>query len=140
MGGEINFIQLVERLNMICFGTLHELLEAFFDVFDIDGDGQLDAGELEELGTVFFDEHSNIWMDAKYLLQKGGRIKRSLSKSEFVHLAVTTGRYLDPRCNNHRNSMFVRLYLKPFGLDASNIDPAWTQNMRETPLRSSSSV
>lgn len=44
---QVNFLELVERLHLVCFGTKAALLESLFSVFDLDASRQISRDEME---------------------------------------------------------------------------------------------
>lgn len=47
--GYVDFIELVERLNLIFFGSQDAQLHAYFNVFDLDGSKAITKSEMEEV-------------------------------------------------------------------------------------------
>jgi len=120
---QLGFSEVCRTLNLICNYPLTDILDAFFDIFDTTGDGNLDVTEMKHLYITFFGldnqaatAHVREVM-ASHNLEHNATFNE-LSRQDFSRLAL--GRQNDPLADPRRGP-FVVSFLKQFGLTPENI-------------------
>jgi len=114
--GNVDFVELVEGLNLFCFGSRTHKLERLFRVFDLDDNGFITRAELKQLLTAFLDKHDEKRVEEavrKLFSAADSNNDSRLSYKEFLSLASHKDFEL---AGQHG---FMLRFIQLFGLDAS---------------------
>jgi len=117
--GSVDFYELVEGLNLFCFGTKARKLQRFFRVFDLDLNGFITRNELKQLFSAFFDTEDEKLVEEsvrKIFAAVDDNHDARLSFKEFVSLSTLNEFELD--CTKPG---FNLKFIKLFGLSEKDI-------------------
>jgi len=109
----IDFLELVQGLNVYFYGPNQELLLRLFSVFDLNRNGFIDRSELKALFSAFFDKHDSKSIEAavaEVMLSSDKNHDSVLTRSEFLALGN------DRDFNLDLSGGFIAKFAAEFGL------------------------
>jgi Ca2+-binding EF-hand superfamily protein len=116
--GHIDFVELLEELNVMCFGEMKQQLVRYFNVYDLDGNGFISRSELSRLFHVFLkgaDEAEIATQVQRFMALADFNQDDKISFQEFVQVAERRGLNLNVAGGFHR--MFATI----FGIDLNSV-------------------
>ncbi len=86
---QVDFVELIERLNVLHFGSKSRKLSALFSVYDLDGSGRISRQELEQVIAALGhrDEQTAHETAQRLLATADANHDGQLSQAEFLSLA-----------------------------------------------------
>jgi len=116
--GNVDFYELVEGLNLFCFGSKAHKLQRLFRVYDLDDNGFITKTELKQLFNAFYESHDHKLVDEavrRVFVAVDSNHDARLSYKEFLSLSA----HPDFEFSAHHG--FTLRFIKLFGLAESDL-------------------
>jgi len=113
--GSINFIELIEGLNLLCHGAKRQQLRRFFDVYDLNHDKHVSFREFHLILTTFFPNMGQEEAQAVFQAVDKKQNQR-LTLQEFLSIAD------HPELNFTSKTGFTLELIRKFGLTENDIE------------------